>query len=50
MDNEDKYVPRKKYAMNDLGGTFTHYDKSLGLNVPTENKLNGGNNDGENSK
>lgn len=51
MIDINKYVPKKRYPMNDLGSTFTHYDKSLGVNVPTENKLNnGGNNNGENSK
>lgn len=27
------------YKMNDLGSVFTHYNKKLGKNVPTENKL-----------
>lgn len=29
----------KRYALNDLGSVYTHYDPKLGINVPTENKL-----------
>lgn len=36
-----------KYPMNDLGSVFTHWDPTLGKNVPTENKLKG---DGDNGK
>ena len=38
-----KITPNKeineRYAMNDLGSVFTHYDEKLGRNVATENKL-----------
>ena len=38
---EQKYnTPR--YAMNDMGSVYTHYDATLGKNVQTENKLKGG--------
>ena len=38
------------YPMNDLSSVFTHYDKDLGRNVPTENKLNGGVSNGKSRK
>ena len=38
------------YPMNDLSRVFTHYDKNLGKNIPTENKLNGGVSNGKSSK
>ena len=38
------------YPMNDLSSVYTHYDKTLGKNVPTENKLNGGTGNGKSGK
>lgn len=33
----DKSKVKRRYPMNDLMCVFTHYDKSKGINVPTEN-------------
>lgn len=40
------------YPAHDLSTVFTHYDKTKGCNVPTENKLNvgGANNNGAEGK
>ena len=39
----NKYPPKPLlYKMHDLSSVFTHYDKTKGYNVPTENKLNNG--------
>lgn len=33
---------KPRYAMNDLGSVYTHYDPATGKNVATENLLKGG--------
>ena len=38
------------YQLNDLNSVFTHYDKNLKKNVPTENIINGGVSNGKSSK
>jgi hypothetical protein len=38
------------YPVHDLNSVFTHYDKILGKNVPTENIINGGVSNGKSSK
>lgn len=40
--NLPKQSPHKRYAMNDLGSVYSHYDENLHINVTTENKLKGG--------
>ena len=38
------------YPMNDLSSVYTHYDKNLGKNIPTENIINGGVSNGKSGK
>lgn len=49
-EKRNKYVIKTYYAMNDLGSVYTHYDPKLGINVPTENIIKDGDNDGKGSK
>lgn len=36
-----------KYPMNDLQSVFATYRPELGINLPTDNTLNGGNDNGK---
>lgn len=40
-------IKAQNYPMNDLSSVFTHWDNNLKKNVPTENKLEGDNNNGK---
>lgn len=46
------YIPvnNNRYSMNDLGSVYTHYSEELGINIPTENKLKGDNNNGKSNE
>lgn len=44
------YTNTNRYPNNDLGSVYTHWDPKLGKNVPTENKLKGDDDNGNDSK
>lgn len=49
VDQSYKKDSKVRYKMNDLSSVYSHYDRSLGINIITENKLEGDVSDGKNS-